>query len=188
MTTIEKITRALQPETTLEKQLLTQPEFQKGLLWGKPRRGHPEGAIYIHIKDVLANINKLDIDNHTRENLRIIAFVHDTFKHIEDRRQPRDWSKHHSILARQFMENWIQDPVLLDIIELHDEVYHIWRFFHLYNRPEKGQHRKEIFLKRIGNNLNLYHLFFKCDTETGDKDLRPLLWFEDWKECENVRM
>ena len=33
----------LQPESDLEKLLLTLPEFQQGLRWGEPRFGHPEG-------------------------------------------------------------------------------------------------------------------------------------------------
>ena len=184
MTATAKITAALQPETALEKQLIDNIDIQKGMLWGEPRKGHPEGAVYIHIKEVLANIDKLTIDNRTRKQLRLIAFTHDTFKSIEDKTHPRDWSKHHSILARQFMDNWTKDASVLDVIELHDEVYHIWRLFHLYKKNELGEARKAAFLERIGPNLPLYYLFFKCDTETGDKDLGSLRWFEGWDEVE----
>ncbi len=175
----QAIIELLKPETSLEKKLLEDPEFQKGLLWGKPRRGHPEGEVYKHIRDVLDNIDQLDINPEQRRRLRLIAFAHDAFKHLEDRSHPRNWDLHHSKIARTYMERWIADEVVLDIIELHDEVYHIWRFFHLYHNTEKGESRKAIFLNRIGDNLELYAMFFRCDTLTGDKDQRPLEWFEE---------
>ena len=178
--TLEKeITAILQPETPLEKQLIENPEFREGLLWGRPRPGHPEGEVYKHIREVLDNIDELGVDETTRKKLRIIAFAHDSFKHLEDRSHPRNWDLHHSKLARKFMENWTDDPAILDIIELHDDVYHIWRFFHFYHNTEKGECRKQIFLNRIGDNLELYAMFFRCDTLTGDKDQRPLVWFEE---------
>jgi hypothetical protein len=173
------IEKFLKPETDLEKALLDSPEFQEGLLWGQPRYGHPEGKILFHIKEVLDNIEKLPIDKHTRSKLRLIAFVHDIFKYSEDKRgDNRDWSKHHSVLARRFMENHITDEIILDVIELHDEAYHCWRLKMLYNRVEEGNARLKKFKSRIGNNLQLYYLFFKCDTRTGDKTQSPLYWFE----------
>ncbi len=173
------ITEILQPETEMEKKLMEDPEFKQGLLWGKPRRGHPEGEVYKHIREVLDNIDELETTEKQRRQLRLIAFAHDTFKHLEDRSYPRNWNLHHSKIARRFMENWTDDEVVLDIIEMHDDVYHIWRFFHLYHKTEKGERRKARFLDRIGDNLPLYALFFRCDTLTGDKDQRPLKWFEE---------
>ena len=178
LTTERAISAILQPETTLERQLIEDPDFQRGLLWGKPRRGHPEGEVYKHIREVLDNIDQLDINSEQRQQLRLIAFAHDSFKHLEDRSHPRNWNLHHSKIARRFMEKWIDDEAVLDIIEMHDDVYHIWRFFHLYHNQEKGEQRKAKFLERIGDNLELYAHFFRCDTLTGDKDKRPLEWFE----------
>lgn len=168
----------LQPETELEHQLLQQPDFANGLLWGVPRYGHPEGEIYKHIKEVLENIDGLEIDAFTRQRLRLIAFAHDTFKYIEDKSVPRDWSKHHSVYARNFLEKFTNDKVVLDITELHDEAYYVWRTLHLYHRPGKGAIRLQSLLNRIKDNIQLYYFFFKCDTLTGDKNLAPLRWFE----------
>lgn len=173
------ITEELQPETEVEKKFIEDPEFKKGLLWGKPRRGHPEGEVYKHIREVLDNIDQQETTEIQRRQLRLIAFSHDSFKHLEDRSHPRNWDLHHSKIARRFMEKWTDDEVVLDIIEMHDDVYHIWRFFHLYHNTEKGERRKARFLERIGDNLQLYALFFRCDTLTGDKDQRPLKWFEE---------
>lgn len=172
------IETTLQPETDLERYLILHPEFQEGLLWGVPRYGHPEGEIYKHIREVLDNIDRLSLDILTRSRLRIIAFLHDTFKNREDKLRPRDWSKHHAVLARQFAEQFIDDPVVLEIIELHDEAYYCWRMQHLYQQPEAGLRRLRKLLARIDDQLQLYYLFFKCDTCTGDKNPAPLHWFE----------
>ncbi|MEO0733018.1 MAG: hypothetical protein AAFZ52_09295, partial [Bacteroidota bacterium] len=72
----------LQPETPLEASFLEDPEFRRGLVWGVPRYGHPEGTIWAHILEVNANIDRLPVGVETRQLLRIICWVHDTFKHI----------------------------------------------------------------------------------------------------------
>jgi len=173
-----EIEKLLQPETDLERSIISVSEFRKGLLWGLPRYGHPEGQIVKHIYEVYENIERLNIDVETRRKLRLIALIHDTFKYAEDRNTPRDWSKHHGILARRFAENFIKDKNLLKIIELHDEAYFTWRLFALYQMPEKGEERLQNLLTEVSDDLQLYYLFFKCDTQTGDKTQAPLIWFE----------
>ena len=176
--TESQIERLLKPETDLEYQIIAEPTFQKGLYWGKPRYGHPEGQIINHIPEVLANIEKLNIPASRREKLRLIAYVHDTFKYLEDKSEPRDWSKHHGVFARKFLDQFIDDPLLLNIVELHDEAYYAWRLATLYKAPEKGTARLARLLNRIRGELQLYYLFFICDTQTGDKNQAPLKWFE----------
>ncbi|MDX1939923.1 MAG: HD domain-containing protein [Saprospiraceae bacterium] len=169
----------LLPETTLERQLLQIPDFVKGLLWGIPRYGHPEGEVYKHVREVLCNIDKLVVDPISRERLRLTAFSHDTFKYIEDKSTPRDWSKHHGICARRFMQDFTNDFVVLDLIEHHDEAYYSWRCIHLLNQNDEGTARLQQLMERMSENLQLYYLFFKCDTRTGDKNPAPLHWFEN---------
>lgn len=185
------IESVLKPETDLEKALLNSTKFCEGLFWGKPRYGHPEGKVLYHIREVLANIDRLHLitaDDNLRTQLRIIAFAHDTFKHLEDttRGKARDWSKHHSIIARQFMEAYTSDEQVLEVIELHDEAYYCWRLKMLYNKVNEGNIRLAKFKERIKDNIQLYYLFFKCDTKTGDKTQSPLYWFE--KNMEGVEI
>lgn len=168
----------LRPETELEQKLLEDPAFLKGLHWGVPRYGHPEGEVYKHVREVLDNIDRLELEASVRQDLRLITFVHDTFKYLEDKSKPRDWTKHHGILARRFMEKYLRNDVLLNIIEHHDEAYFSWRYIHLFKSPTEGTHRMNQLLETLGDNLQLYYLFFKCDTRTGDKNLAPLVWFE----------
>jgi hypothetical protein len=168
----------LRPESPLEQSLIEDELFIKGLLWGRPRYGHPEGQIALHVREVMDNIEQLSISDEMRNRLRIIALAHDTFKFKEVRTFPRDWSKHHGMLAKNYLANYIDDPVILDILELHDEAFYCWRMIHLYHKPIKGQQRLEKLLYRLGEHMQLYYLFFKCDTQTGDKTQAPLYWFE----------
>lgn len=168
----------LRPETELEKLLLSQQEVQEGMLWGVPRYGHPEGEVYKHVKDVLANIDKLAVTTKERTFLRIIAITHDTFKYQEDKSRPRNWSRHHAVLARNFMRDFTKDQLLLDFIQYHDEAYYIWRDGNVYNKPEQAAIRLEKLLTKLNGHNQLYYLFFKCDSETGDKNPAPVLWVE----------
>ncbi len=177
----------LRPETELEQIILKNDTFRKGLLWGKPRFGHPEGQVALHIREVLDNVDKLNISAEDRNRLRLITFAHDTFKYKEDKTShPRDWSKHHGVLARKFMEAYTKDDSILEILELHDEAYYCWRLEYIYRRKEDGQERLSTLLARLKNYLQLYYLFFKCDTRTGDKNQAPLKWFE--KTIKNIEV
>ena len=168
----------LQPETALERSLLRDPEFLIGLNWGVPRFGHPEGEVYKHIREVLDNINRLNIDAGEREKLRLITFAHDSFKHLEDKSYPRDWSKHHGAYARRFLEKYTNDHKVLKIVELNDEAYYAWRHKHLYHQHREGDERLQRLLDIMAADIQLYYLFFKVDTQTGDKNQAPLRWFE----------
>ena len=167
----------LQPETALERHLLTMAEFRHGLLWGEPRFGHPEGKVAFHVHEVLNNIDLIpNLSALQRAQLRLIAFTHDTFKFAEDRSRPRDWQKHHGILARRYMESHTTDPAVLDVIETHDDAYYAW-LAERHGQVPEGRSFGDL-LGRIHHCLQLYYLFFKCDTQTGDKTQAPLKWFE----------
>lgn len=173
------IEELLRPETDLERFLIKDPVFVEGLMWGKPRFGHPEGKVVFHIREVLDNVDLLDLSPEDRVRIRLISFLHDAFKHLEGKeRNPRDWTRHHAILARQYAEQYISDTMVLDIIELHDEAYYCWRSKVLQKNGTKSDERLERLLNRLGESRQLYYLFFKCDTQTGDKNQAPLFWFE----------
>lgn len=195
--TAAELTERLQPETALEASFLQDEEFVRGLNWGVPRYGHPEGAIWRHIIELNANIDRLPdswlaapmragSEMTTRESLRITSWVHDTFKHVEDKSTPRDWTKHHAVYARHFLSRYTEDELLLNLVELHDEAYYIWRIIHLMHRLSKGEQRLQSLKKRMGDCWQLYYLFFKCDTCTGDKNPAPLQWFE--REMNDIQL
>ncbi len=176
----EEAFNLLVPQNSIEYGMLQHTEFLTGLNWGFPRYGHPEGKVIYHVQEVLANVASIpNISDADRSRLRTIAYVHDTFKYLEDRSKPRDWSKHHAMLARNFVAQFTTDNAVLEVTALHDEAYYTWRSIELYQQPEQGIMRKQELVKRLGSYLQLYYLFFKCDTKTGDKVQAPLLWFEN---------
>ena len=79
-----------------------------------------------HIADVLANVERQATSPEERRALRLIALIHDTFKYRVDQSRPKTGPNHHAAIARAFAERYIDDPALLDIIELHDEAYNSW--------------------------------------------------------------
>ena len=176
----QALERLIKPETPLESTLLQQTALREGLLWGEPRFGHPEGKVGLHVREVLDNIDLINnLGALPREQLRLIAISHDAFKYQEDRGHPRDWSRHHGRLARHFMETYTSDPVVLDVIETHDDAYYAWLSTkHDHFRLENPQKSLENLLARVDYCLQVYYLFFKCDTQTGDKTQASLKWFE----------
>ena len=169
----------IRPESDLERKLLASTEFQEGMEWGKPRFGHPEGKVLYHVREVLDNVDKATKCPDTRERLRLVALVHDTFKYQEAQYQvPRPWEHNHARLAKQFMKDKTNDQNLLDLIEYHDEAYFVWRNLFLEQYQARGKERLQHFKARFEGRLQEYYLFFKCDTRTGDKNQAPLVWFE----------
>lgn len=170
----------IKPESSLEERIINDPEWQEGAGWGEPRRGHPEGAVIFHIAEVLQNINKLNgISELEKEQLRLIALIHDSLKSEVDTRHPRINENQHGMLARRFAEKYSQDDAVLRVIQLHDAAYDAWR-----KRNEVGGERA---LRLINNlvvdlgpeNLNLYLLFYQCDNETGTKSREHFQWFRE---------
>ena len=175
---IKALSSLLRPETDLERALLQVPEFQIGLDWGEPRFGHPEGKVAFHIKEVLDNVDRIkNITETDRRRLRLITYAHDTFKYMEDRSSPRNWARHHGAIASSFMQDYTSDQAVLDIIATHDDAYYAW--LHERKSVENLKHKTlQSLLMRMDYCIQLYYLFFKCDTLTGDKTLAPISWFE----------
>lgn len=172
------ILKGVQPETALERQIVHDYRWREGALWGEPRPGHPEGKVIYHIHEVLKNVDQACSDATMRQQLRLITIIHDTFKHLEEKKRPRtDWKKHHAVLAQRFAEEYVKDQAVLNTIKLHDDAYYAWCATQAgYERQAKALINR--LLERMGEHLQLYYLFFKCDTKTGDKFQHPITWFE----------
>ncbi|CAA6802994.1 MAG: Unknown protein [uncultured Aureispira sp.] len=172
------ILRYINPESILEQTIVQDSYWQIGAFWGEPRPGHPEGKVIYHIHEVLQNVDKATSNKKMRQQLRLITIIHDTFKHLEEQTRPRtDWSKHHAIFALSFAKEHIQDQAVLDVIELHDDAYYAWCAARA-GAEEKSNKLLNRLRKRLKGNLQLFYLFFKCDTQTGDKYQSPIAWFE----------
>ena len=164
-------------ETDLERAIAADPEWQEGARWGRPRPGHPEGAVANHVADVLENVEREALDEEDRAALRLIALLHDAFKYRVDRRRPRTGENHHGGIARRFAERYVDDAELLEIVELHDEAYNAWR------KGARGdwsaaEARAARLIERLGPSLPRYLRFYRADNATGSKTREPVEWFE----------
>jgi hypothetical protein len=171
-------------ESDVESLIMSNPEFLEGIWWGKPRGGHPEGAVAFHVAEVLQNIDQMKVSPHVRGALREIALVHDTFKNQVDLRLPKSGKNHHGARARAFLakvySEWrhlTADPWILQIIEKHDDAYNAWQLASRRRRPFDAEERAARLIEKLGPNLDLYLKFFRADSETGSKSLDPFAWF-----------
>jgi hypothetical protein len=169
-----------QTETPLEAMICANPEWQKGAAWGQSRLGHPEGQVASHIAEVLENVNRHATSAEERTDLRLIALIHDTFKYRVNPDRPKSGENHHAMIARRFAERYLDDQVLLDIIELHDEAYNSWQLGERKGRWEEAEARAARLVSRLGKALPLYVRFYRCDNETGSKSMASLRWFESF--------
>ena len=168
----------IKPESDLENLIINDSEWQEGAIWGEPRSGHPEGKIIYHIHEVLENVDKATNSWKLRQQLRLVTILHDTFKHLEETARPRtDWSKHHAIFAVNFAKKYVKDQAVLDVITAHDDAFYAWRASYA-GQHEKSAQLLDTLREKMGKNMQLFYLFFKCDTQTGDKYQSPVHWFE----------
>lgn len=175
----ELIKNIVKPENGIETAIVSDADFIAGAMYGKPRRGHPEGQVIYHIEEVLKNIDKYFAEDEDRSSLRLIALIHDTFKHKVDKNSPKIGENHHGMIARRFAEKYNLEPDVLDVIQRHDDAYNAWQ--------KGGRHGDWYQAKRKANQLiqglliegylDLYVKFYRCDNETGDKLQDNYEWF-----------
>jgi RimJ/RimL family protein N-acetyltransferase len=168
----------VRPETDLERAICADPAWRSGVAWGEPRSGHPEGTVIAHVADVLANVDRIALDPADRTRLRLAAIVHDAFKGDVDRSQPKTGENHHAMRARRFAERYLDDPDLLDVIELHDDAYLAWRQGRRNGDWPAAERRARALLERLGSRSGLYLRFYRADNETDGKTDEHRHWLE----------
>lgn len=162
------------PETDLERRLAEDPVILRGLAWGEPRSGHPEGPVGRHVADLLATIDAWGERGERRTDLRFIALIHDALKY-----KVRDWlphhgPNHHAARARRVAEGYVEDERLLATIELHDRPYGIWRKMRRTGKFDAVGFRA--MLERLPDR-DLFLRFVELDGSTEGKDPEPIDWF-----------
>ncbi|HZU19331.1 MAG TPA: hypothetical protein VFD01_22385 [Candidatus Dormibacteraeota bacterium] len=168
----------LHVETELERSIVSDPRWGAGAEWGRPRPGHPEGKVEAHIREVLANLDRLRLDPAARRKLRLVALVHDTFKREVDPSRPRSGDNDHALIARRFLQRYTDDREALEITELHDEAYRSWAVGRRTGDWARAEARARWLLERLGPSRGLYLAFYRADNAAGDKLAEPLTWFE----------
>jgi HD domain-containing protein len=162
-------------ETDLERTLLEDPVLLRGLAWGKPRRGHPEGTVGAHVADLLETIDRWGETGERREELRFIALVHDSLKYRVNNWLPRAGENHHATRARRFAERYTGDERLLAAIEQHDRPYNIWR--KARRKGHTDDHAINQMIDRIPD-LDLFLRFVELDGSTEGKNHEPIRWLK----------
>ncbi|MBI5066542.1 hypothetical protein HZA97_10020 [Candidatus Woesearchaeota archaeon] len=165
-------------ENVFERKIARDTEWVEGIFWGEPREGHPEGIVAAHVKEVLDNIDKLGVDKKIREDLRIIALIHDAFKYKVDESKKRIGENHHGTIARRFAEKYVTNPEILNVVSLHDEAYHAWIKGKRHDDWRQAEIDAQKLIKCI-KNIKLYLLFYDCDNNTGDKTRESYVWFKE---------
>jgi hypothetical protein len=165
-----------EPETDLERRVISEPELLQGLAWGEPRAGHPEGAVGTHVSHLLETLDQSGVSGEERELLRFMALVHDSFKYQVRERLPRVGENHHAMRARRFAEGFTDDERLLAAIEFHDRPYALWR--KLKRRGKLDERALLRMLRRIPD-PELFLRFVELDGSTEGKRPEPIEWFRD---------
>jgi hypothetical protein len=162
-------------ETELERAVTADPVLQRGLAWGKPRRGHPEGTVGAHVADLLATIERWGESGQRRQELRFMALVHDSQKYRVDNWRPHTGENHHAMRARRFAEGYTDDERLLATIEQHDRPYSLWRKARRKGRAD--DHAIDEMIARIPD-LDLFLRFVELDGSTEGKTHEPIRWLK----------
>jgi hypothetical protein len=162
-----------EPENELERRVTSEPELLEGLAWGKPRAGHPEGAVGTHVSHLLETLDESGETGERRELLRFMALVHDSFKYQVRERLPRVGENHHATRARRFAERFTDDERLLATIEFHDRPYALWRKLKRRGKLDEGGFRRMI--RRIPD-PELFLRFIELDGSTEGKRPEPIDW------------
>jgi hypothetical protein len=160
---LEQLVPGFQPESDLERVVVAQPELRRGLAWGRPRFGHPEACVGLHVAAILSRIGDYP---DLRADLRFIALVHDSFKHAVHPTEPWSRDNDHATLARRFAERFTTDERVLCAIELHDELFWIWH---------NGGDEIAPVLDSVPD-VELYFRFVELDATTEGKDPSLLWW------------
>jgi hypothetical protein len=155
---------------------VSDPVLLRGLAWGSPRSGHPEGSVGAHVSDLLRRLHEWGEREPRRSELRLAAIVHDALKYQVKRWLPRSGENHHAMRARRFAERYIADERLLATIELHDRPYALWRRMRRRGKADHGA------LDRLVDRIpdpGLFMRFVELDGSAEGKNPEPIRWFRE---------
>jgi hypothetical protein len=169
---------------SLLDRLREHPTYQKNLGWGLPRRGHPEGSLANHIDQLEANLEKIAplLLPGEEERLRLLIHVHDICKPDAWVGVDSDHPHNHAFMARQLLEEWCADPVLLNITQFHDDGYILYQY---YRGNDDLLPRLRRLLADV-RDVELFMLFFFVDSFTPGKRREPVDWLVRTVEREHA--
>jgi hypothetical protein len=167
------------------EEIIADPRYVEGVKFGKPRTGHVEGTVELHILDLENNLMVLHplLSEYEYWELRILVHTHDTMKFWAMRDSPIEGNQSHATLARKFLAEFLDDHLLvpeqrndlLNMVQFHDENWAIWKGF------EKNGHIKQAKLNNILSikHMDLFLFFTIIDGYTPSKVHERIRWFVD---------
>ncbi len=162
--------------TDIIDRITRDPRYQQNLDWGEPRPGHPEGTIRAHIAQIESNLAKIrgEISEDDFRKLRVLAHVHDAFKPQSTKGVAISDPTSHASLARAFLAEFTSDADMLNIVQLHDEPYALYRQFR--DRGGVNDVRLRNLIESITDH-DLFAAFVMIDGLTEGKDGVPVTWW-----------
>ena len=144
--------------------------------WGEPRPGHPEGTVKAHLDELEQNRlrfgQRFSATDHCK--LQILIHTHDTFKAVAREGVAITHPDSHASLARTFLAEFCDDLDLLNMVQLHDEPYALWR--QATRLKGINQARWKTLLGSIVD-WDLFLAFLIIDGCTAGKGRDKLHWF-----------
>ncbi|HRF49570.1 MAG TPA: GNAT family N-acetyltransferase [Anaerolineales bacterium] len=149
------------------------PRYRANIRYGVPRSGHPEGSIAAHILNLEANLEQIRgrLTPEAEARLRFAIHVHDTFK---SESRATDGARDHGAFARDFAAEFVDDPDMLALLELHDEPYRLWKGW--MRTGELDSERLGRLAEQI-DDWDQFLAFVILDSWTAGKSLEKLRWF-----------
>ena len=155
--------------------VVTDPRYLANLDWGKPRKGHSEGTIRAHIREIERNLEalrpRLTEDEYWK--LKLLIHTHDAFKGESRPGVKITDPRSHASLARKFLSAHCNDEDLLMMVQYHDEPFALYRQYE--TRGKYNQDRLANLLNSI-RDWNLFLAFNIIDGCTSSKSREPLYW------------
>jgi hypothetical protein len=189
-------------ENEIEQRILDDYFFRKAILLGRPRLGHPEGVLGVHIAHILVAID--DIKNPVdRSRLRLAALLHDIGKFAglaqrtgyRPENMPADqlhalietsdefrtslgippidkFVPEHAWYSYAFAKRFTDDTKLLDLVRYHDTG---WKIFEIRDTAELND---DILLRYFSDkDAALFVQFAYVDAADREKTIP--LWLQD---------
>jgi hypothetical protein len=159
------------------ERITTDARYLKNIEYGEPRAGHPEGKIKFHIAELEENLEKLISRGISKEQywkLKFLIHVHDTFKAEATPDVPILNPHSHASLARKFAAEFTIEEDLLNMIQLHDVNYALWKQFNATGSYDAN--RFQSLLDTI-QDWDLFLMFLIIDGSTKGKERSKLIWF-----------
>jgi hypothetical protein len=159
------------------QKLLADERHQKGLEYGEPRSGHPEGKLKFHIADLEANLEllcKRGVSDEEYWKLKFLIQIHDLCKAEAQSGVPTLHPLNHATLAKELAREFTDDPDMLNMIQYHDENYQLWKEY--LQTKSYSRERLQTLLGTI-KDWDLFLMFIIIDGCTKGKDYEKLGWF-----------